>query len=160
MSLICVFTRSRADGWRYVCEKPGRPPLRSGGRPTSASLRWPVFHQASRKKRIIFSFGTWPSLFFSLSILRLTHRYLDRSSEPHFKFNTDMSQHRSSCHIALIERPKDIVPFTSWVSSIAAVRESSCLTTPLRLRSQYVLQVLTIESHSAPWSDRGDSARV
>ena len=37
--------------WRYVCEKPGRPPLRYGGRPTSASLRWPVFHQASRRKK-------------------------------------------------------------------------------------------------------------
>ena len=117
MSLIFVFTRSRAYGWRYVCEKPGRPPLRSGGRPTSASLRWPVFHQASRKKRIKFSFGTWPSLFFSLSIVRLTHRYLDRSSEPNFIFNADMSQHRSARHIALIERPKDIESFTTWVSS-------------------------------------------
>ena len=81
--LICIFTRSRADGWRYVCEKLGRPPLRFRWL-TQPPLRPVAGHQASRKKRIIFSFGTWPGLFFSLSILRLTHRYLDRSSELHF----------------------------------------------------------------------------
>lgn len=33
----------------YWCHKPGRPPLRSGGRPTSASLRWPVCDHGKKR---------------------------------------------------------------------------------------------------------------
>ena len=64
-----------------------QPPLRSGGR---------FFIKPRARKESYFRLALGLVYSFSLSILRLTHRYLDRSSELHFIFNTDMSQHRSS----------------------------------------------------------------
>ena len=74
-SFVFLLEAELMGGATFV--KTGRPPLRLRWSTNLRFARWPVFHQASRKKKNhIFVWHLAWFIFFSLSILRLTHRYL------------------------------------------------------------------------------------